>query len=243
MTSTIQKNTYDKIREYAFMAIKRINNHDGEHDKPDETHDDIIRIKIHIDVHGNLYFDHDGKIYQLNVDRNNEPYLDDGDYHIITDHYIDENKRENTYIGKIVKSEVFVNERYFPEDNGNTLVGNNTPDDDELYKEPEFTFYKFNELDERFRMDDRENGEINALYDTFIYEKNDDIEKKSHLIFRTKMQDETSIYRVNVYILNSSEMKNEKHSASEFYFRTIGCFIENKYELIYDGDKILCAKI
>jgi hypothetical protein len=198
---------------------------------------DEQNIPIHIDTHGNLYFEikntdiitTDGvsPVYQLNVDQNNEPYLDIGDYHIV-----DMSDKKNVYehsklnTGKIVKSEIFINDKYFPEDNGHALIYQNSsmyPDED-LDDDAYFIFYQ---TDNKIQVDDRNFGDINALYDVFIYDDSDK-DAQPQLIFQSKLQNEISIYRAILY------------TSGKFFFRAIGCFIEKSYKLVIKNNTIEC---
>ena len=102
---------------------------------------DDYSSQIHVDTHGNLYLEFEGTLFQLNVDQNNAPYFDIGDYNIISDP--DEQPKIQT--GKIVKSEKFFNDQYFPENSGHDLVDENPnlysddeqDDDDDCNEEDE----------------------------------------------------------------------------------------------------------
>lgn len=189
-------------------------------------------VSIHIDTHGNLYFEINNNdkltsncqsfIYQLNIDRNNEPYLEIGDYNIINN----QEQNPNFHVGTIIKSEKFVNDKYFPEDNGHTLVNTtqNIDSDEELNEDSIFTFYQ---KENNITINDRNFGDINALYDIFIY---NDSCSESQLIFQSKLQNEICPYRVILY------------TSGKFFFRAIGCFIENKYKLEIKNNIIECIR-
>lgn len=195
-------------------------------------------VPIHIDTHGNLYFeiknndpltsDCQSFIYQLNVDRNNEPYLDIGDYSVIDDQDDQNEQIPNFHVGTIVKSEKFVNDRYFPEDNGHTLVdtSRNIDPDEDLDEDSPFIFYQ---KENKITINDRNFGDINALYDIFIYDDNDSC-SGPQLIFQSKLQNEICSYRVILY------------TSGKFFFRAIGCFIENKYKLEIKNNTIECVR-
>lgn len=192
-------------------------------------------VPIHIDTHGNLYFEIENNdpltsnypnfIYQLNVDKNNEPYLDIGDYDII------DNKDEQIpkfHVGTIVKSEKFVNDRYFPEDNGHTITDKapHLDPDEDLDEDSQFIFYQ---KENNITINDRNFGDINALYDIFIYDDNDSC-SGPQLIFQSKLQNEICLYRVILY------------TSGKFFFRAIGCFVENKYKLEIKNNTIECVR-
>lgn len=167
-------------------------------------------IPIHIDTNGNLYFESNGNLFQLNVDPNNEPILESGNYDVVQENEIYIQK------GKLVKTEKFVDDRYMPEDNGYSLVSDLVEDEfDETNEETQIEFY---DTENKFTIQERENGQIASLYDVFVY---DDTESNnlSKLIFRTKLHDEIPSYRVIIY------------TSGKFYFRPIGCMREKKYSL------------
>lgn len=77
---------------------------------------DNQKIPIHIDTHGNLYFEVNKNLFQLNIDKNDDPYFDVGNYEIVSNEV-------EIMKGKIVKSNKFVDDTYFPEDNGHNFIG------------------------------------------------------------------------------------------------------------------------
>lgn len=172
-----------------------------------------ISIPIHIDTNGNLYFEFKKKLFQLNVDKNDDPIFEEGNYEIISD--------QPTQLGEIVKSNYFGDEKYFPEDNCHSLkdeFSDNDSEDEEEY----FTFYKSNkEID--FPIYERENGHILALYDIFIYHNEE-------LIFQSKLKNGMCCYRV---LLQTN---------GDFHFRPIGN-TDEQYHLDLINDSIVCIKI
>lgn len=180
-----------------------------------------IDENIHVDSHGNFYVEHKNKLYQLNVDGNNEPYFDPGDYSIISDN------TPSKCDMVITKSDTFVNDRYFPEDNGHVYKNIEYDDDQYIVDEPLFVFY--NKKTDKINVYDRDNGDINALYDIFIY---DDVDTNvnSQLVFQSKLPNEICAYRANVY------------TSGKFFFRSIGCFVEHKYKIIIENDEVKCIK-
>jgi hypothetical protein len=175
---------------------------------------DNLKIPIHVDNKGNLYFKVNNNLLQLNVDKNDDPVLESGNYEIMYESGISSK-------GKIIKSEKFENDEYFPEDNGHTLVDDSYQDDE--YDEE--AFFKFYDLDSHLEIRERENGDILALYDIFIYDDHD-TQQPSKLIFQSKMQNEMVIYRVVLY------------TSGKIYFRPLGCDKEKKYEIHTDNEKI-----
>lgn len=48
------------------------------------SNDQKLNVDIHFDICGNLYFEYNNLIYQVNIDHKNVPYLDQFNYDIIT---------------------------------------------------------------------------------------------------------------------------------------------------------------
>jgi hypothetical protein len=167
---------------------------------------DNLKIPIHVDTHGNLYMEVNENLMQLNIDSNDKPYFDTGDYQIISNEI-------KTMKGKIVNTNKFVDDTYFPEDNGHDFVNDD--------KQVEETYFLFYDNESHLTINERNNGDIDALYDTFIYDEN-------NLTFRTKLSDETNFYRVIIY------------TSGKFFFRPIGCSTEKKYTLHIVENKIVC---
>jgi len=197
-------------------------------------------IPIHVDSHGNLYLEHKQKLFQLNIDKNDDPTF--GDYGECNYNVIPNDTLKNTQKitkGQIIKSEKFVDDIYLVEDNGHELVHEKNPDsddvnfsatvDDDYYygyendiEEPPFIFY---ESECNLDIYDRENGDVNALYDILIY---DDSDKDEHakLIFQTKIPNEICMYRVAIY------------KSGKIFFRPIGCYMEKRYKLSIVDDLV-----
>lgn len=176
-------------------------------------------IEASVDNYGNLYFDFCDKTYQLNVGANNEPILDVNNSAIT-------NQNANVTRGNIVNADKFVDDTYLIEDNGHECVYKCVKSeeyfDDDFYQnyqddcvEQSFVFYG---VEPQLEIVERENSDVNALYDLFIY---DDKEQETHgkLFLQTKIPDEICPYRVALY------------TSGKFFFRPIGCDVEKKYKL------------
>ena len=179
-------------------------------------------IPIHIDTKGNLYFEYLNQLFQLNVDRNNDPYLESGNYEIV-------NKKVKLCKGKIYETGEFQNDSHFTEDNGHSIVYSYEIEDDQ-HDELEENPFVFCNKGLNLEIYDRNNGDINALYDVFIYDDSNS-EEHAKLLFKTKLLNEICIYRVAIY-------KNGK-----FFFRPIGCFVEKTYELHLENNEVICKKV
>lgn len=169
-------------------------------------------VLLHVDINGNLYFNFNEKMYQLNIDENDNPILEIGEYNIMDDIKIYTK-------GKIIKSEKFENDDYFQEDNGHDLIDENNDYYDEYEDIDETPFFKFYDSESKIDIHNRENGHILALYDIFLYDNISQPEQEK-LIFQSKLQNEISIYRVALY------------TNGKFFFRPIGCAKEKKYILM-----------
>lgn len=174
---------------------------------------DDKQIPIHVDSHGNLYFEFANKLFQLNVDEHNQPYFIENTYDITT---LDSLRQ---FDGKIVKANVF-NSEYFPEENGYKIVSDDDEYDDEVYDEGIIKFY---DNDSKLKIYDRNGGNIDAIYDVFVYNENE-------LVFETKWINDVTIYRTVIY------------SNGDFYFRLLGCDRETEYKLGINDNKIIVNK-
>lgn len=182
---------------------------------------DSNEVTVHIDTKGNLYFEHLNQLFQLNVDRDNDPYLESGNYEII-------NQSVEIPKGQIYETGEFKSDNYFMEDNGHTIVHSYEIEEDQHDETDENPFI-FCDKGLTLEIFERNNGDINALYDIFIYDDSDD-DGHSKLIFQTKLLNEICIYRVALY------------RSGKFFFRPIGCFVERTYELHIENNNIICKK-
>jgi hypothetical protein len=174
-------------------------------------------ISIHVDTKGNLYFEYLNNLFQLNIDKNNEPYLESGNYEII--------ENDNNIIkGKIFESSDFQDDNYFLEDNGHAIVYSYEFEDDQHNDNEENPFI-FCDNGLNLEIKERNFGDINALYDIFIYDDTDE-DEHSKLIFQTKLLNEICIYRVALY------------KSGKIFFRPIGCFVEKTYDLHIHNNEI-----
>lgn len=196
-------------------------------------------ITLSFDPYGNLYFEHNNKFYQIIISGNDVPILDYGNYSIIKPYKkqfkqiinIDKSNPLQRKLKKKINDqennedndsddEYFLedhNDDYYPEDqdyeNDNEDISddNISIDGDTIEKYGEYN-YKFDFwLNEEINIYYREDGDITALYDTYIYDN-------EQLIFKSHSVDDSSIYRFRIY-------KN-----GDIYFRPIGG-IEKKYKL------------
>lgn len=149
---------------------------------------DDIEFSIEFDKYGSLYLINKLSIFQININGNNEPIAESGDYQIIDN--------VNVNINKMIGSENI--NSYFVEDKDAFIDESDitdTIDSDEL---KEFIFS--GSLCE-IPIHDRKNGQYQALYDTFIYDNNE------HLCFRTKEPHNEILYRIKIILPNRFAMR------------------------------------
>jgi hypothetical protein len=189
---------------------------------PDDTKS--FSFNICFDPYGNIYFDgsenlHDpyfakyacspynSLLFQLNIDRDNKPYMDNSNYEIINDNV------EVTKL-KLVEGEnndVYENNEIYDEQDEYIIeldeYGNEILCGDD--NQP-FVFY-FN--DNNIQINERENGDVCALYDTEVYGIN------NMPLIQSASGDNGSIYKLKIYLNNT------------IYFSCVGN-TEDKYKLI-----------
>jgi len=192
---------------------------------------DNVDIKVHLDVCGNVYFEHNDVLTQLCVDAHDDPYLDPANYDIIIP---EEEAIPEIIRGTITQSDTFNNDMYFVEENGtsfNRIRESFECDDmsDDICFSEDNVYFIFYEKDPKTDFPSRNNGDIPALYDTFIY---DDVsEEKAEMILSAKINTENNIYRTIIY------------RSGKFFFRPIGSHIERCYKLAIENNSIVCCKI
>jgi hypothetical protein len=151
-----------------------------------------ITIPIHIDIGGNVYFEYDNVLHQLNIDHNNAPYF-------IRDRFpeIPVNPCTPSCIGKLQLDSTFVQNYYYPEDGGHTCIGDHEYEQDQ-YDEIYFAFFEnglhFDIKNRCLESNDVDYTTSEAAYDTLIYDS------KNSLVFRTKLVGDVCVYRVSLYL-------------------------------------------
>lgn len=192
-------------------------------------------VDVHIDVCGNIYLkkttEQDADMmYQLCINGNDDPYLDYGDYSVIkkSQCFAPEELSDDVEIlkepvrGIIRNTDDFYDDKYYIEENGYSFDRKDKKtkydlelediylnDDVDIY----FIFYEKNETN---IIENRKNGDVPALYDTFMY---DDTVTPAELQLTAKINTLNNIYRVNIY------------KSGKFYFRVMGNSFEKKYAL------------
>lgn len=187
---------------------------------------DDTKVPMYFDCNGNMYFEYAGRQHQLNVNVVNEPFFEPGYFNLLDDSDIVPN------VGIIKKSLHHEYNSLSVEDTGYKYVLDSHDDDfKEMYEDfgiidenNSFVFYRAPNYDPAVR--EREYGNINALYDTYVYDGN---EEMAELVFRTELSNEQCTYRVCVY------------TDGKFFFRSHGSQTEKSYEL-HLGDGFILVK-
>lgn len=194
---------------------------------------------ITFDTSGNMYIDYGTKIYQICINKNNDIYLDYANYDIISSDSIEygyimesressnketvtdiiepDNDNEYDSDGNEYQDENdpfgAVGDNYFVEEKNHMF---SIPTSD--YFTPQFYFCKLSGTND-IPVVERNNGDVNALYDVFIYHKN-------KCSFRSKLIGEPPLYVVKVYsdYINLRDIYDIHNSKS--------------YKIVFDGVNI-----
>lgn len=202
-----------------------------------KTHDNKeINSEVSLDINGNCYITVQDVIYQVNVDGKNKLVFETGDYSILEEPKVKLSKitaSEQLLKRKVVEKLKNIDEEelqnleddidnvnektyedvYFKEDNDyyEEEVNDNLSDD---------VYFEFlsNDLKTNLKIHDRENGDIVALYETLIYDRNGLLSMKSKLI------GEIPIYRLLVYPdkIKFRPIGNENDQAFLLYLNSEG---------------------
>jgi hypothetical protein len=199
---------------------------------------------ISFDFYGNLYFSYNNITYQVNVNGKNILYLEPGEYKII-EHEEIINKTEikpvkningSNSLRELALKENCIRDELYPEDD-EYIDEENLCNSDEIIDEDIET--KYGAHNKRFKFFNttpdssenssennlmdivhlREDGEVCALYDTYIY-------NNEMLYFKTNSSDDLSYYRIRVYL------------NGDIYFRPIG-YSDKLYILTVNDNNML----
>lgn len=198
--------------------------------------EDLRNLSINFDIYGNLYFSNDQGNYKILINKNNNLTLEKGDYKIIG-HYnepiykIQNLDKKNSLRYKIDEeryeyendSEEEEEIDYYNEDDAYVAIDEPNLEDFEMDDVDKNTFYDYGENNLKFifwapndqdqiKVYRKQDENIMALYDTYIYDQ------KNELIFKSNSPDDTSIYRIKIY------------PTGEIFFRPIGN-TDKKYSL------------
>ncbi|AYV78239.1 MAG: hypothetical protein Edafosvirus7_31 [Edafosvirus sp.] len=204
--------------------------------------------QISFDKNGNVYIDVNNSTYQINVDRNHKPYCDKGNYEIKkletqpkigklvptnskyslkgkTIQKIEKDKQEllDDELDNENENNQENHERiYFHEDSQyfeDIELDPNEDDDEEMNE-----YFSFSSNNMEIPINERENGDILALYDTLIF--NDE-----RICLKTKLllgsDDIVPLYRLQMY------------ASGKCFFRPIGDKDTQYYLKINQNDELL----
>lgn len=207
-----------------------------------------VKFIISFDSYGNVYFDntsyHSHNSYQINVNHKNQPYFEKDDFQILKNKKTNYNKLQLLGTGDKLKNEVLNDIKkydtfdeyekeidYFPEQNEYVEMLNhkNENSDDDIISEDnigqygiyntEFLFSKPNSNNEEKYVNIRKNGDVSALYDTYVY-------KNNLLFMKSSSKNNESIYTLKI------------HDDGTVYFKVNGSY-ECKYKLRYENEEII----
>jgi len=208
-----------------------------------KENNETIASKISFDVNGNVYFDINNNIYQVSVDNKHKPYCDKANYEIkplnnkpkmgklipsnskyslkgktiqkiekdkqeLLDEELDDEKENQDNHDRI----------YFHEDSQyyeDIDLDAEAEDEDEPTEYFSFTSHKMD-----IPINERENGEILALYDTLIFD--DD-----HVCFKTKLllgsDDIVPLYRLQIYTTGKCFFRPIGDKDQQYYLKLDQC--------------------
>lgn len=197
---------------------------------------------ISFDIYGNMYI---ADNYQMSINETNTLYLEYGNYNKINDgqsnskYYcsISQLQEHSTLLKKSIKDKLNENDEnsddtnpahdedsvdYYPEnvdmsENSGDSYGDIDEDNQKQYGEQNLRFkFWFDSSQTNNLVNERNSGDIMALYDVYMYDNN-------NLIFKSASQDNSSIYVIKINI------------NGDIYFRPIG-HNEKKYRIKMSAD-------
>jgi len=167
-------------------------------------------ITYSLDPYGNLYFHYKNINYQANIGVNDILYLEKGNYTIVGTY---ENNINSSYFDSPLKQKIndmIIDDQsygYYTEDD--EIIIESDLESSDSNDEPKFLFWYHDK--NNVIINYKENEDILALYDVYIYDKNNNLILKSHL------NDNSSIYIIKIY-------------SDVIFFRPIG-LIDKKYNI------------
>ena len=199
---------------------------------------------VTFDSCGNVYIEYEKKVYQVCINNKNDIYLDYADYSILSNNPIEcgcimEASRESNTKESLTDIIQPDNDQYDDSDEDEYqdendpygAVGDNyyieekdymfsVPTSD--YYTPQFYFCKLSGSND-IPVNDRNNGDVKALYDAFMYDEN-------KCIFRSKLIGEPPLYVVKIY-------DNYINQRDIFDIHT-----SKSYKVVFDGKYISLIK-
>ena len=231
----------------SYQLTINIQSNELSNEQSNEQLDEQYLIDVSFDFYGNLYFRLNNNTYQLNVDAKNTPYLDHDNYDILNNNInnnINNNQFKlqkfnnyNTPYGTLSeKMQTMINDdshNFYPEDNTYYMLDEETNQhlstldnediiDEDMEKQYGVFNKKFifshNSINDIIPINMRQNGDICALYDTYVY-------NETNLCFKSNSNDEISYYRIRLY------------NNGDLFFRPIG-YSEKLYKLHIINDPV-----
>lgn len=201
--------------------------------------DQKYSYNLNFDEFGNLYIENNINIFQINISGKNFPYAELGNFAKLSLSNLPINnitiQEKNNQLKDQVDQEENSSEEspeldYFPEESEYFLNSPDCTNSEESFDDENIKIYGINNKKFKFYSDNqnkiiykRENGDITALYDTYIY-------NQEKLKFVSNSAEQDSIYRLNI------------HTNGYLFFRPIG-YPEINYKLFLDSDQIIFQEI
>lgn len=194
---------------------------------------------VNFDTCGNTYIEYNSKVYQICISKKNDIYLDYADYSILSTespeygHIIESSSESNNTerVADVIEPEDdhndYSDDENYDENDPYGAVGDNyyieeknymfsVPTSD--YSTPQFYFCKASGTND-ILVNQRNNGDVNALYDTFIY-------NNEKCTFRSKLIGEPPFYVVKLY---------DDHISLRDIYDINNC---KYYKIVFDGSNI-----
>jgi len=209
---------------------------------PIKKDNEFIKSDITFDLYGNLYITINKLIYQININGKNQPCAESGDYHIIDDTNSNINKftlldKDTSLKSNVIKNknmEDYGSDEEYDSD-GEPIDKNDYYEedkyvlDDEPTEEDDNKSVDSNDDNQKFlfsyvnpscqlKINNRYNGDIMSLYDTYLYDDN-------MLCFKSNAPHNQILYRIKLF------------SNGNFSLRSIGDQdILYRLELVHSND-------
>lgn len=175
-----------------------------------------VNVVLSFDLNGNVYFTYNANVYQINIDNKNNLICDKAEYEIL-DNVTKSIQYYKLYHDDSNKDSKEEHYNYYPEDREYINSFNDECDNSTQDGSEEKMFFSFTDK-KIIEIDDRENGEFVALYETLLYDSDNKILLKT-------TSNEALYYRL---ILNTNGL---------IIFRPTG-EKEQRYKLVVDNNDI-----
>lgn len=179
-------------------------------------------INLSFDYYGNLYVN---DTFQLNIENDNKLCLDKGDYHIIETSskpkVLNIQQKHSTLLhDKITNENSSEEENYYPENSYDEISTDEEINEDNIkqYGQDNHKFVFKHDFPDNTIVNNRNDGDIMSLYDTYIY-------NGEQLVVKSCSPDNSSIYVLKIYY------------NGDVYFRQIGSS-EKLYKFHVSDDNV-----